>query len=83
MAGGTPKKRKPRGRTNQRRSHHALAVPPVTACPQCHTPILLHTACPVCGTYRGRQVQDVSAREKKRARKERERKQTATAEGRA
>lgn len=83
MAGGTPKKRKPRGRRNQRRSHHALGAPTVTVCPQCKTPILPHTACPTCGTYRGRSVINVAAQEEKRAKKERERKREATEEGRA
>lgn len=83
MAGGTPKKRKPRGRTNQRRSHLHIAVPPLVACPQCKTMILPHTACPVCGTYRGRTVIDIAAQEAKAAKKERERKREATAEGRA
>lgn len=82
MAGGTPKKRKPRGRTNQRRSHHHLWVPPVVTCPKCKTLIIPHTACPVCGTYRGRTVIDVAAQEAKHAKKDRERKRQATEQGR-
>lgn len=82
MAGGTPKKRKPRGRSNQRRSHVRLSPPAVVTCPQCKSLILPHTACPTCGTYRGRTVIDISAQEDKRAQKEKERKRQATAEGR-
>lgn len=83
MAGGTPKKRKPRGRSNQRRSHLRLAAPAVVTCPQCKSFISPHTACPTCGTYRGRTVIDISAQEDKRVQKEKERKREATAEGRA
>ena len=83
MAGGTPKKRKPRGRSNQRRSHLQLTVPAVVTCPQCKSLILPHTACPTCGTYRGRTVIDVAAREGKLAKKEKDRKRQATEEGRA
>lgn len=83
MAGGTPKKRKPRGRTNQRRSHLRVVIPPVVTCPQCKSLIIPHAACPVCGTYRGRTVIDIAAQEEKRARKEKERKRQATEEGRA
>lgn len=83
MAGGTPKKRKPKGRRNQRRSHHRLALPSVTTCPQCKTLIPPHTACPTCGTYRGRTVIDVASREEKRAAKEKERKRHAAEEGRS
>lgn len=83
MAGGTPKKRKPKGRRNQRRSHHHVAIPTVTVCPRCKTLIPPHTACPTCGTYRGRTVIDIAALEAKRSKKEKERKRQATEEGRA
>ncbi len=83
MAGGTPKKRKPRGRSNQRRSHLQLVIPPAVACLQCKTLIPPHTACPTCGTYRGRTVIDVASREEKRAAKEKERKRHAAEEGRS
>lgn len=82
MSGGVPKKRKPKGRRNQRRSHLHLSVPAVTICPQCKTPTLLHTACPTCGTYRGRTVLDVAAKEAKQLEKEKARKRQATEEGR-
>lgn len=83
MAGGTPKKRKPKGRRNQRRSHHHVAVPAIVACPHCRTPILSHAACPTCGTYRGRTVIDIAARETKEMKKEKKRKRQAVEEGRA
>jgi large subunit ribosomal protein L32 len=33
-----------------------MAVPHVVECPRCRSPRLSHTACPVCGTYRGREA---------------------------
>lgn len=83
MSGGVPKKRKPKGRRNQRRSHIHLRPAGITSCPQCTTPVPPHTACPTCGTYRGRTVVNVAAREEKRLKKEKERKREATGEGRA
>ena len=82
MSGGVPKKRKPKGRRNQRRSHIHAAAPTLTRCPKCRTPVPPHTACPTCGTYRGRTVIDISAREEKRMEKEKERKREATEQGR-
>lgn len=83
MAGGTPKKRKPRGRSNQRRSHYRIFAPSLGTCPQCKSPVLPHTACAVCGTYRGRTVLNIAAREAKQAKKERERRREAAEAGRA
>jgi len=51
-----PKKKYPRARQHQRRSHIFITMPHLVACPQCHSPRLPHRACPVCGTYRGRTV---------------------------
>ncbi len=83
MSGGLPKKRKPSGRRNQRRAHIKVALTSTAACPQCKTPIPAHTACPVCGTYRGRTVIDVAAAEEKKLKKEKERKREAAEQGRA
>jgi uncharacterized Zn finger protein (UPF0148 family) len=35
-------------------------------CPQCHSKILSHHACPVCGTYQGRMVLKIETEEKKK-----------------
>jgi large subunit ribosomal protein L32 len=51
-----PKRRKSKARRDQRRSHHALAAPARSECPQCHQPKAPHRACRNCGTYRGREV---------------------------
>lgn len=51
-----PKGKTSRSRRDQRRSHHALAAPPRSPCPQCGEPRLPHRVCANCGTYRGREV---------------------------
>jgi large subunit ribosomal protein L32 len=51
-----PKKKKSKSRTRMGRSHHALAVPNLSACPKCGDPKEPHRVCPSCGHYRGRQV---------------------------
>ncbi|MGD1995381.1 MAG: 50S ribosomal protein L32 [Anaerolineae bacterium] len=57
--GAVPKIRVSRGRRNRRRSHHALTLPNLVPCPQCHEPRLPHRVCPNCGTYRNMQVVEV------------------------
>jgi large subunit ribosomal protein L32 len=54
--GALPKQRTSHARKGKRRSHQALKLPQLVACPQCRRPRLSHHACPNCGTYRGRQV---------------------------
>ncbi len=54
--GALPKQRVSPARQGDRRAHHHLDLPQLVACPQCKRPRLSHTACPNCGTYRGRQV---------------------------
>lgn len=60
-----PKKRISRARQGERRSHLALGRPQLVRCPQCRNLRPAHSACPNCGTYRGRQV--VRIKQKKRA----------------
>jgi large subunit ribosomal protein L32 len=54
-----PKKKTSRSRRDMRRSHDRVAAPTVIYC-ECGEPSLPHRACPVCGTYRGRQAVQVS-----------------------
>ncbi len=51
-----PKRRTSRARKNKRRSHHALARPGQSNCPQCNEPKAPHRVCTNCGTYRERAV---------------------------
>ncbi len=51
-----PKKKHSTSRKKRRRSHISASVPNLVPCPQCRSPRPSHQACPVCGTYRGRDV---------------------------
>jgi large subunit ribosomal protein L32 len=51
-----PKQKQSHARTSHRRSQHKLQGPGYNLCPQCHNPRLPHRVCPVCGSYRGREV---------------------------
>ncbi|HXG41951.1 MAG TPA: 50S ribosomal protein L32 [Dehalococcoidia bacterium] len=54
--GAVPKKKPSRAKTRQRRAHWHAETAALVRCPRCRSPRLPHHACPVCGTYRGRQV---------------------------
>ena len=51
-----PKQKQSHARTTQRRSQHKISAPAYNACPQCHSPRLPHRVCPVCGSYKGREI---------------------------
>lgn len=54
--GALPKQRISRKRRGDRRSQQHLKPLQLVECPQCHNPRQPHHVCPLCGTYRGRQV---------------------------
>lgn len=54
-----------RAHTGNRRSHHSIKSGEKSVCPKCKSAILSHTACAVCGTYKGREVIDVLKKTKK------------------
>ena len=54
--GALPKRKKSKSRAAQRLSHNAVKAPALVECPQCHSLIMPHRACPTCGTYQGREV---------------------------
>ena len=62
--GAHPKRKKSKSRAGNRLSHSAVTPPALVECPQCHSPKQPHRACPVCGTYNGREVIDVEAKKK-------------------
>ncbi len=57
------------GHSANRRSHHALTGVRLSKCPKCAAPHVRHSMCANCGTYRGRQVVDVLAKQEKRAKR--------------
>lgn len=56
-----PKKKTSKSRKNMRRAHDFLTTQSVSTCPQCKSPKLPHRACPTCGTYKGKEVIDLSS----------------------
>jgi large subunit ribosomal protein L32 len=61
-----PKKKTSKSRRDRRRGQLAASTPALITCPQCRSPRPSHHACPVCGTYRGREVLNVTARAARR-----------------
>ena len=55
-----PKKKTSKSRKNMRRSHDFLTTQSISNCPACNAPKLPHRACPTCGTYKGKEVIDLS-----------------------
>ena len=53
---GVPKRKTSRSRRDKRRNHQRLAVPSLSACPQCGAAQLPHRICPSCGFYKEREV---------------------------
>jgi large subunit ribosomal protein L32 len=51
-----PKQKQSKARSSKRRSQHKITPARLSECPQCHSPRLPHRVCPVCGTYKGREV---------------------------
>jgi large subunit ribosomal protein L32 len=56
MIVAVPKRRTPPSKQGTRRSHHRVVAAQLVRCPQCRSMRANHRACPVCGTYNGRQV---------------------------
>ncbi|MFH1381266.1 MAG: 50S ribosomal protein L32 [Chloroflexota bacterium] len=65
--GPLPKRRYAKARQGERRQHIKLSPPALQSCPQCHSPMLPHHVCPVCGKYDGREVVEIKAPKKKEA----------------
>lgn len=51
-----PKRRWSKARTGKRRSQWKLALPGMSACPQCHEMKLPHRVCKLCGYYNGKEI---------------------------
>ena len=54
-----PKRKYAKSAQGKRRSHLAIQMPHFVDCQNCKSPRLAHRACPICGTYRSRQVLEV------------------------
>ncbi len=51
-----PKKRRTRSSVKRRQSHDSLKKKNLAVCLQCGKAVLSHTACLICGYYKGKQV---------------------------
>jgi len=66
---GVPRHHMAKGKQLRRRSHLALTKRILKACPQCGKAIRPHTVCAACGTYKGVERINVTAKASKRAEK--------------
>ena len=53
---GLPGHRRTSSHKRRRAAHFALCKMTITQCAKCKKPVLPHSACAFCGTYKGRQV---------------------------
>jgi large subunit ribosomal protein L32 len=54
-----PKKRKTHSATHKSRSHLALKKRVLNKCPKCGQALKPHTACVLCGHYKGQEVRKI------------------------
>jgi len=66
-----PKQKHTRSHRNRRRSHLALKIQKISACPKCGQPVLAHRICQNCGTYKNREMIDVLKKLTKKEQKKR------------
>ena len=60
-----PKKRLTSTRSGQRRGQIKLKKLSLSKCPKCHTEIMPHRICYICGTYKGMQIINIEKKDKK------------------
>lgn len=64
-----PKKHKTHSSTHKGRAHLALKKVTLAKCPKCGQSLKPHTACPACGSYRGRTVRTIKLKSAKQTTK--------------
>ena len=67
-----PKQNRTKSQQGQRRMHIFLETPKIAACPKCGKPVLPHTICQNCGSYKGVEVIDVLKKLTRKEKKKRE-----------
>lgn len=76
--GALPKQRHTKGHRNQRRMHIFVEAPAIGKCPKCQKPVVPHTVCQNCGTYKGQAVIDVMAKLNRKEKKLKEKEMEET-----
>jgi large subunit ribosomal protein L32 len=56
-----PKKKTSKARRDRRRAQHGIEAVGLSVCPQCKKPHRPHRMCPTCKTYKGREIEPLSA----------------------
>jgi large subunit ribosomal protein L32 len=59
------KRKYAKSRQRERRGHQAVTASHTLDCPQCHSAMQSHHACPNCGYYAGREAVKVKTDKKK------------------
>lgn len=62
-----PAQRRTSSSARRRRSHNALKKVELVKCSKCQKPVKPHQACSFCGTYKGKEVLKIKAKETKKA----------------
>ncbi|MDP2909735.1 MAG: 50S ribosomal protein L32 [bacterium] len=68
----TPKQHRSKSRQRNKRMHIYIEKPAFIFCAKCGKPVLAHTLCKNCGTYRGKELIDVMAMLTKKEKKKKE-----------
>ena len=55
-----PKKKTSKSRRDKRRSQGVVGPIGLNVCPQCQSPRRPHRMCPVCKTYKGREIEPLT-----------------------
>lgn len=72
-----------RAHTANRRSHHKAGALRLSACGNCGVMHQRHTICPNCGSYRGKEMIDVTAQAQKKAARAKRKEEMLREQGRA
>ncbi|MBI2098386.1 MAG: 50S ribosomal protein L32 [Candidatus Wildermuthbacteria bacterium] len=75
-----PKQHRSKSRQGQRRMHLFIKNLKLVACKKCGKPVLPHTLCENCGTYRSKTFLDVLAKLTKKERKQKQKELAAQEE---
>ncbi len=73
-----PRHRHTKSKVHQRRMHIFITPAVLSTCPKCKKPVLPHTVCKNCGSYKGVEIINVLAKLTKKEKKQREKQMKET-----